>query len=66
AFIDSLPPNTMASMQRDIIAGRPSELEAQNGAIVRMGLKLNISTPTHGFIYNSLLPQENQARNVNR
>lgn len=62
AFIDSLPPGTTASMQRDIIAGHPSELEAQNGALVRMGLKLKIPTPVHTFIYNSLLPQENLAR----
>ncbi len=62
AFIDSLPPGTMASMQRDILAGRPSELEAQNGAIVRMGLAHTIATPVHAFIYYSLLPQENLAR----
>jgi 2-dehydropantoate 2-reductase len=62
AYIDSLPPPTMASMQRDIIEGRPSELEAQNGAIVRIGGRLNIPTPVHAFIYYSLLPQENIAR----
>lgn len=65
AFIDSLPPGTMASMQRDIIDGHPSELEAQNGAIVHMGQKYNIPTPVHAFIYHSLLPQENLARGVN-
>ena len=62
AFIDSLPPETFASMQRDIIEGRPSELEAQNGAIVRMGSHLGVPTPVHSFIYNSLLPQEKLAR----
>ncbi len=64
AYIDSLPAGTMASMQRDIINGRPSELEAQNGAIVRMGQNLHIPTPVHSFIYSSLLPQENQARSA--
>lgn len=62
AYIDSLPPGTMASMQRDIIEGHPSELEAQNGAIVHMGQALNIPTPVHAFIYHSLLPQEGVAR----
>jgi 2-dehydropantoate 2-reductase len=62
AYIDTLPPGTMASMQRDIIEGRPSELEAQNGAIVHLGQMLNISTPVHAFIYHSLLPQEKLAR----
>ncbi len=63
AFIDHIAPATMASMQRDIIAGRPSELEDQNGAIVRMGQKLNIPTPINSMIYYSLLPQESLARN---
>ncbi len=63
AFIDSLPQGTMASMQRDILSGRPSELEAQNGAIVRMGQKLNVPTPVHTYLYLSLLPQENLAHN---
>lgn len=62
AYIDSLPLNTMASMQRDIMAGSPSELEAQNGAIVHMGQALHIPTPVNSFIYYSLLPQELQAR----
>lgn len=65
AYIDSLPPHTMASMQRDILDGRPSELESQNGAIVRMGRLLNIPTPVHTFIYYSLLPQENLVRGKN-
>ena len=34
---DSLPPQATASMQRDIMDGRPSELEYQNGAVVRLG-----------------------------
>jgi 2-dehydropantoate 2-reductase len=62
AYIDSLPADTMASMQRDIIEGRPSELEAQAGVIVRLGKKYHISTPMHTLIYNSLLPQETLAR----
>jgi 2-dehydropantoate 2-reductase len=62
AFIDSLPGSTIASMQRDITEGRPSELEAQNGAVARMGEKYGIPTPVNSFIYNCLLPQELKAR----
>jgi 2-dehydropantoate 2-reductase len=62
AYIDTLPPDTIASMQRDIMDGRPSELEAQNGAIVNMGRIHNIPTPIHTFIYYSLLPQESLSR----
>lgn len=62
AFIDGLPPQGTASMQRDIMAGRPSELESQNGAVVRLGREAGVETPLHTFIYNSLLPQEMQVR----
>jgi 2-dehydropantoate 2-reductase len=62
AIIDGLAPTVSASMQRDIMEGRPAELGAQNGAVVKMGLEAGVSTPVHGFIYASLLPQELKAR----
>jgi len=62
AYIDTLPYETLASMQRDVMDGRPSELDAQIGAIVRMGEMYNVPTPLHTFIYHSLLPQERLAR----
>jgi len=62
SVIDAVPPEITASMQRDILSGRPSELEAQNGAVVRLGAVANVATPTHAFIYHSLLPQEEAAR----
>jgi 2-dehydropantoate 2-reductase len=62
ANIDKMGPDIVASMARDILSGRPSELGAQNGAVVRMGLELGIPTPVHAFIYNSLLPLELKAR----
>lgn len=62
ASLDSLPENAMSSMQRDIMAHRPSELEFQNGAVVRLGREAGIETPVNSFIYESLLPLEMQAR----
>jgi 2-dehydropantoate 2-reductase len=62
AFIDGMAPGVLASMQRSIMEGRPSELGAQNGAVVRMGLEVGMPTPVHEFIYASLLPQELKAR----
>ena len=62
AFIDNLTPGVIPSMQRDIMDGRPSELEAQTGAVVRLGLETGVPTPTHTMIYASLLPQEIKAR----
>lgn len=62
AFIDQMPPHSTFSMQRDMMEGRPSELEAQNGAVVRLGKAVNVVTPLHAFLYHSLLPMELQAR----
>jgi 2-dehydropantoate 2-reductase len=61
-FLENLPPDGTASMQRDIMEGRPSELESQVGAIVRMGQELDVNTPVNSLIYQSLLPQELLAR----
>ena len=51
-----------ASMQRDIMAGRPSELHEQTGAVVRFGEAAGVATPVNRFIYHSLLPLEQKAR----
>ena len=64
AFIDTLPTDGTASMQRDIMEGRPSELEAQVGAVVRLGDALGVPVPAHRMIYASLLPLERKARAV--
>ena len=42
--------------------GRPSELEVQNGGVVRLGVEVGVETPVNAFIYQSLLPQEMKAR----
>jgi 2-dehydropantoate 2-reductase len=62
--IDNLDYNTTASMQRDIMEGRPSELENFNGYIVKTGKKSHITTPTNAFIYHCLLPIEKRARGL--
>ena len=62
AFLDGILPSGTASMQRDIMEGRPSELEAQTGAVVRLGQTVGVATPLNTFIYNSLLPLELKAR----
>ena len=61
-FLDALPSEGTASMQRDIMDGKPSELESQNGAVVRLGQEVGVETPVNNFIYNSLLPMEMRAR----
>lgn len=60
--IDRQPEGGEASMQRDIQEGRPSELEAQTGAAVRLGRESGVPTPLNSFIYSSLLAMEMRAR----
>jgi 2-dehydropantoate 2-reductase len=57
-----VPPEATPSLQRDMMAGRPSELETQIGAVVRLGQDVMVATPLHAFIYGSLLPLEMRAR----
>ena len=59
---DGLVPRSTASLQRDVMEGRPSELEAQFGAVVRFGQEADVATPLFEFIYHSLLPMELRAR----
>ncbi len=62
ARMDGLPPQTIASMQKDIMAGKPSELDQQTGVVIRLGRASNVKTPTHEKIYSALLPLEQKAR----
>jgi len=62
AAVDGLPEDATSSMQRDIAAGKPSELESQNGAVVRMAEEAGIEVPTHALIYRTLRPLEAKAR----
>lgn len=64
AFTDKLPEDATASMQRDLLEGRPSELEAQTGAIVRLGREAGVATPANAFLYAVLLPSERLARGL--
>ena len=62
AFVDSLPAGATASMQRDLMDGRPSKLEAQTGALVRLGREAGVPTPANDVLYAVLAPQEARAR----
>ncbi len=62
AFIDSFPPDSTSSLTRDVWEGKPSEIEYQNGTVVKMGEELGIDTPVNRFIYNCILPLERKAR----
>ncbi len=59
---DGLPPDATSSLQRDIIDGKPSELDAQLGAVVRLGHDAGVPTPVCETLLTLLLPQEQNAR----
>jgi 2-dehydropantoate 2-reductase len=62
AAVEGFPPEGTASMQRDLGAGRPSELEDQVGAVVRLARAAGVAVPVHDVLHAALLPQERAAR----
>ena len=62
SLIDTYPRETTSSLTRDVWDGRPSEIEYQNGTVVRLGEKYGVATPVNRFVYNCILPMEIKAR----
>ncbi len=62
AIIDKCPYDSNCSLTRDVLAGRPSEIEYQNGTVVRLGEELGVDVPVNRFVYSSILPMEIRAR----
>ncbi len=62
ALIDSYPSESNSSLTRDVLEGRPSEIEYQNGTVVRLGRRYGVDVPVNRFIYHCILPMEMAAR----
>jgi len=62
AWVEGAPAVATASMQRDLGAGRPSELRDQTGAVVRLGRAAGVPVPVHEALFAALLPQEAAVR----
>jgi 2-dehydropantoate 2-reductase len=60
--VDALPGDARASMHRDVVEGRPSELHELIGAVVRLGRELGVATPVSAELYAQLAPLEAKAR----
>jgi len=63
--IDAYPFGSTSSLTRDVWDGKPSEIEYQNGTVVRLGEKFGVATPVNKFVYSSILPMEMKARKKN-
>jgi 2-dehydropantoate 2-reductase len=48
--------DTRSSMYYDLVAGKPMEIEALNGTVVRLGEQVGVPTPIHRVFYATLLP----------
>ena len=55
-LIAARPLGARGSMQADLEAGRPLELEAIVGSVGRIGRKVNVPTPVFDMLYTLLLP----------
>ncbi len=62
SFIDSFPYDSTSSLARDVWAGKPSEIEYQNGTVVRLAEKYGVEVPINRFVYSCILPMEIKAR----
>jgi 2-dehydropantoate 2-reductase len=59
-YIDGLP-DFQNTMHSDYEAGRPTELDALSGAVIRLGKQIGVKTPVHGYLYSVLLPHKDGA-----
>jgi len=62
AFIDASAPDIRPSMQRDLEAGRSSELESLIGVVVRLGTEHGVPTPVMGLAHALLTPAHLKAQ----
>ena len=49
-IVDSYPADSMSSLARDVLSGKSSEIDYQNGTVVRFGKELGIATPANKFV----------------
>jgi 2-dehydropantoate 2-reductase len=58
AFFDGLPPQMKSSMQRDAEAGRPTELDALGGAVLRAAERHGVAAPAVARLVAELAARE--------
>jgi len=64
AFSDGLEPELKPSMLVDLERGKRLELDAQNGAVVRLGRRVGVPTPVNEFITRVLTLADRKARDL--
>jgi 2-dehydropantoate 2-reductase len=56
AMAGGMNPEGRSSMAHDLATGKPLELEALHGHVVRLGRQHGVPTPMNGAVYAALLP----------
>lgn len=54
AFVDDQPAGSTTTLQRDLLEGRPSELDAWTGAVVRLAAESGVDVPLHRLLLEVL------------
>jgi 2-dehydropantoate 2-reductase len=62
AMLRGLPPDMVASMHHDLVAGRPLELDGLSGTVARLGRVHGVPTPFHDFALACLGPHRDGHR----
>ena len=63
-YVETTARDLHASMHTDLEMGRPLELEALTGAVVRIGKQVGVPTPVNSVLYSMLLPHKEGAEEV--
>jgi 2-dehydropantoate 2-reductase len=61
AFVDDQPADATTSLQRDLLEGRPSELDAWTGAVVRLAAESGVEVPLHRLLLEVLRSRHPEA-----
>jgi 2-dehydropantoate 2-reductase len=64
SFIDTFPYDSTSSLTRDVWENKPSEIEYQNGTVVRLREKYGVDTAINKFAYHCILPNELKVRGL--
>ncbi len=64
SFIDSFPYDSTSSLTRDVLEGKPSEIEYQNGTVVKLAKEIGLDVPINEFVYKCIIPIENRSRKM--
>jgi len=64
AIVDAVAYDSTSSLTRDVWEGKPSEIDYQNGTVVKLAKEFGVDVPVNRFICNCIRPMELKARGL--